>query len=139
MHGEVWRRGILIGILFLLACGGLALSQERPERPGLAIVRDGVATSMSHREPVGVAAVFPPSVGQLYYFTEVHGATSPTQITHVWYYKAQKVAEIPLSVEASRWRTWSQKQIPRDWIGSWKVEAVGPGGEILASETFDIH
>lgn len=139
MHGGAWHRGILIGILLLITFGGPALSQERSEKPGLAIVRDGIATGITHREPVGAAAVFPPSVGHLYYFTEVQGATGPTHITHVWYYKAQKVAEVPLPVEAHRWRTWSQKQIPRDWVGPWKVEAVGPEGEILASETFDIH
>jgi hypothetical protein len=139
MHGEVWRRGIRIGILVLIAFGEPTLSQERSEKPNLAIVRDGIATGIAQREPVGAASVFPPSVGQLYYFTEVRGATSPTSITHVWYYKGQKVAEVPLPVEAPQWRTWSQKQIPRDWIGPWKVEAVGPGGEILASETFDTH
>lgn len=135
MHRRLWRRGIATGILSL-TIGGLALAQGRS---GLAIPRDGVATGITHREPMGVAAVFPPSVGQLYYFTEVRGATDPTQITHVWYYKAQKVAEISLSVDAPQWRTWSQKAIPRDWVGPWKVEAVGPGGEVLASETFDIH
>lgn len=139
MHKEAWRRGIPIGMLFLLTFGGPVLSQERSEKPSLTIVRDGIATGITHRELVGAAAVFPPAVGQLYYFTEVQGATFPTHITHVWYYKVQKVAEIPLPVEAPHWRTWSQKQIPRDWIGPWKVEAVGPGGEILASETFDIH
>jgi hypothetical protein len=119
----------------------LALSQEQKPQTApreLRIVRGVVTTGVINREPIDAATVFPPSVGALYYFTEVVGASRPTQISHIWYYDGQKVAEIALAIEADHWRTWSRKQILQNWIGPWEVEAVDPQGHVLSSQTFDI-
>ena len=120
----------------------LALSQEasrQSERRVLRLTRDALTTGIVNREPIDSATVFPPSVGALYYFTELEAASTAARIIHIWYYRDQKVAEFPLAVEALRWRTWSRKQIPENQIGPWKVEVVGPDGTVLSSRTFDVH
>ena len=120
----------------------LALAQEKMAQPAgdsLRVVRGVVTTAVVNREPSGDGSVFPPSTGAVYYFTEIDGATGPTQITHIWYYQDQKMAEIPLSLEGPRWRTWSSKRILENWVGSWKVEAVDQSGNVLSFQTFNVQ
>ena len=120
----------------------LALAQEKMAQPAgdsLRVVRGVVTTAVVNREPSGDGSVFPPSTGALYYFTEVDGISTPTQITHIWYYQDQKMAEIPLSLEGPRWRTWSSKRILENWVGSWKVEAVDQSGNVLSFQTFNVQ
>lgn len=134
-----WR---MAALTLVVALPTLVFSQEQkqePERSGMRVVRDVVTTGVVNREPIDGATVFPPSVGALYYFTEVEGANAPTQIIHIWYYNQRKTAEIPLSVGATHWRTWSRKRILQNWIGPWEVEAVGPDGNVLSSQALDVH
>jgi hypothetical protein len=137
---RAWRKSGAV-TLVALALPTLALTQEQKPQTApreLRIVRGVVTTGVINREPIDAATAFPPSVGALYYFTEVVGASTPTQINHIWYYDGQKIAEIPLPIASPRWRTWSRKQILQNWIGSWEVEAVDPDGHVLSSQTFDI-
>jgi hypothetical protein len=134
-----WTRAAVILVVVLPS---LAFPQEQkpqPPRPPLRVIRDVVTTGVINRQPIDAATVFPPSVGTLYYFTEVVGATASTPITHIWSYNGKQVAEISLVIEADHWRTWSRKRILHNWIGSWEVEAVDPDGNVLSSQTFDIH
>lgn len=136
-----WRTMWAI-MLVVLALPILALAQEQrgaPEGSTLRVVRNVVTTGVVNREPIDSANVFPPSVGVLYYFTEIEGASSPTEISHVWYFNGRKMAEVPLVVEATHWRTWSRKRILESWIGPWRVDAVDPAGEVLSSQTFDVR
>lgn len=136
-----WRG--MAGIMLLVASVPiLALSQEHRLESGgseVRVIRDVVTTGIVNREPIDGPAVFPPSVGVLYYFTEVESARTPAQIVHRWYFQGENVAEVSLPVEADRWRTWSRKQILRNWTGSWKGEAVDGSGKVLSSRSFDVH
>ena len=134
-----WSRA---AVMLVVVLPSLALPQEQkpqPPQPHLRVIRDVVTTGVINRQPIDAATVFPPSVGTLYYFTEVVGATAATPITHIWSYNGEPVAEISLLIEADHWRTWSRKRILPNWIGSWEVEAVDPDGNVLSSQTFDIH
>lgn len=119
----------------------LAWAGERPQadEDSMWVVRDIVTTEILDREPVNDGAAFSPSMGSVYYFTEVKGAHAPTQITHIWYYEGEQMAQVPLSVDGPRWRTWSSKQILQDWTGSWRVEAVDADGNVLSSQTFEVN
>jgi hypothetical protein len=136
-----WTKALAIAVVGVtLPISGL--SQEKgtqSEGSSLRVVRGVVTAGVVNREPIGDGSVFPPSTGAVYYFTEVEGANGPTQITHVWYYQDQKMAEIPLSLEGPRWRTWSSKRILESWVGSWKVEAVDESGNVLSFQTFSVH
>lgn len=119
----------------------LALAGEGPQPNGNSVwvARDMVTTQIMDREPLNDGAAFSPSMGAVYYFTEVKGADTPTYITHIWYYEGREMAQIPLSVDGARWRTWSSKQIVQEWTGSWRVEAVDADGHVLSSQTFEIN
>lgn len=137
---RVWRKVAVITIVGV-ALPILALSQERsqPGEESLQVARDVLTTEVVDREPIDAATVFPPSVGLVFYFTEVQGADTFTEITHVWYYGNDEMARVTLSVDGPRWRTWSSKRILENWTGSWRVEAVDADGNVLSSQTFDVH
>ncbi len=133
-----WRMAAIA--LAAVALPTLASSQERPPAPSaLRVVRHVLTTGIVNMEPIDGATVFPASVEALYYFTEVVGASAPTEIVHTWYYRGREVAHIPLVVGSARWRTWSRKRILSHWIGPWEVEAVDQEGKVLSSQTFDVR
>ncbi|MFQ5656269.1 MAG: DUF2914 domain-containing protein [Candidatus Methylomirabilales bacterium] len=137
---SICKKVVAVAVVVVLPI--VALSQETPRQPGedsLRVARDVLTTGVDDREPIDDATVFPPSVGELFYFTEVQGADTPTQITHVWYYNNDEMARVTLSVDGPRWRTWSSKRILENWIGSWRVETVDADGNVLSSQTFDVH
>ena len=43
-----------------------------------------------------------------------------------------------LRVAGTNWRTWSSKNIDPMWTGSWRVDIVGPDGEVLQSVSFTV-
>ncbi|MFQ5656420.1 MAG: DUF2914 domain-containing protein [Candidatus Methylomirabilales bacterium] len=135
-----WKKAAALTVVGLLL-PILALSQQYPMQDGNAIfvTRDALTTGVVDREPIDDASNLPPAVGELYYFTEVKGANDSTYITHVWYYEGREMAQVPLSVNGPRWRTWSTKQMMDNWRGSWKVEAVDSDGNILSSQNFDLR
>ncbi len=106
---------------------------------GLSVGRALFARGVVAREPVGVARVFPPDVGEVYFFTHVLGAETPTEILHVWIYDGREVAIVPLAVESPSWRTWSSKRILPEWRGDWTVEVRDLDGTVLYTGTFRVE
>ncbi len=104
------------------------------------ISRAVLTTGMSDREPVDVLKE---SIEQtqfqekLFFFTEVRALKGQT-ISHLWFHQDQLMAEIPLTISADRYRTYSSKNIMPSQTGQWRVEAVTEQGELLALKTFRI-
>ena len=80
---------------------------------------------------------FSVSIGRLYCFTKIIGATEHVTITHVWYFGDVERARIPLSVRAASWRTNSSKIIQAFEVGNWRVEVLDPEGNILEIISFE--
>jgi len=97
----------------------------------LVVEEAAICQDVVDRKPVGVGDSFDASVGKLVCFTKITGAQSPTQISHVWYFGDTQRAEVTLSVKSSSWRTYSSKIIHPHEIGDWRVDILGPGGDIL--------
>lgn len=138
---STWRKVAVITVVGV-ALPVLAASDERPLQPegnSLQVMRDMVTTGVIEREPANDGADFSASMGPVYYFTEVTGASTSTHITHIWYYGGREMAQVQLAVGGPRWRTWSSKQILQEWTGSWTVEAVDPDGNLLSSKTFEVN
>ncbi|GMM86850.1 DUF2914 domain-containing protein [Pseudoalteromonas sp. MTN2-4] len=104
------------------------------------ISRAVLTTGISEREPVDVLK---DSIEQtefqekLFFFTEVRKLKGQT-ISHLWFHQDQLMAEIPLTISADRYRTYSSKNIMPSQTGQWRVEAVTEQGELLAQKTFRI-
>ncbi len=92
--------------------------------------------SIEEREPVDSDSLFTDTVGQVYCFTKVTGATDTTTIYHVWYHEDEEMARVELTVRSSPWRTWSSKQILKEWDGIWRVDILLPEGRLLRSKEF---
>lgn len=126
-----------LGILSALAV--LAAVPLRAEQgQGLTVPRAAICTSVRDREPVGEGSTFPPTVGRLYCYTRIQGATEPTHVTHVWFHGEREVHRMDLEVAGPSWRTWTYKTIPPEWTGSWRVDIEDANGVIIYSIPFTI-
>jgi hypothetical protein len=124
---------LALGVLTLLLGATIAAWAE------LSVSRHTFARGVEAREPVDAAAVFPADVGVVYFFTQIVGATGPTELRHVWIYDGKEMASVPLSVGGSGWRTWSSKRILSQYIGDWTVEVRDALDTVVLSATCRIE
>jgi hypothetical protein len=104
----------------------------------LAVAEGSICQDVVNRQPIDVGNSFEASVGTLYCFTKIIGASGPTQITHVWYFGGTERARVNLAVNAASWRTYSSKRIQTHEIGGWHVDVLGPDGKVLQTMEFTI-
>jgi len=97
-----------------------------------------ICRDVVNREAVDSGTSFQASVGKLCCFTDIIGAQTYTEITHVWYYGDTVRARVTLEVNSPRWRTYSSKIILPHEIGEWHVEVLGPEGNRLMLIPFAI-
>ena len=95
-------------------------------------------TAVQDRAPAGIDTAFASTVENVCCFVRVTGAADTASITHVWYYMDREMARVELAVRARSWRTWSSKKIAPEWQGAWRVDVLGPAGEVLKSAAFAI-
>ena len=95
-----------------------------------------ICRSIENRAPIASASVFSDTVGQLFCFTKVVGATTETTIVHHWYLNGKLKASVTLPVRSASWRTWSSKKISPGDTGDWMVEVVTEDGNALESILF---
>jgi len=117
---------------------------EKAEEPApkptvdLEITRAAICRQVVEREPVDAGTSFEPPVEKLYCFTHITGAQDATEIYHVWYFVESERAVVKLQVKSSSWRTCSSKIIQPHEIGDWRVDVLGPEGDMLKSVHFKI-
>ena len=58
------------------------------------------------------------------------------QIYHRWVYNDKQVAELKLPVRSDRWRTYSSKAMPKQWLGDWAVEVLDSERNVLGRYEF---
>jgi len=115
----------------LLAAPVVSLAQA-----GGIQVEAAVALAIEDRMPVDTASAFPADVGRVWLWTSVTGAEGQT-ISHVWSH-GENEWTVNLQVGADRWRCWSNKTIPPEWTGEWKVEVRDGAGNVLKTVTFTV-
>lgn len=118
---------------------GRAATQDTAMQAAALVVEGAVITSnVMDRQPADTLTTVPADAGQVYLWTRVTGAAGEVQINHVWYRGDEEVARIPLRVASSDWRTWSSKKFDPSWTGEWRVEVVGPSGDVLETVSFTV-
>jgi|GEM_PF-2467167 len=120
----------LAGALVFPAPGFSA--DEHPE-----VLRAVFCSAVSDREPVDQLNSITPAQGTVYFFTEVADVPGDT-LTHRWLHDGWTIAEVPLTVGASRWRTWSSKQIWHLGSGRLTVQVVNGDGEVLLESSIPV-
>ena len=104
------------------------------------VSRAVLTTGITQREPVDVLKDNLKRTQfseKLYFFTEIKNLQG-RMIHHLWFHQDQLMAEIPLTVGAVRYRTYSSKNIMPSQTGQWRVEVVTQQGQLLAQKSFRI-
>ena len=116
----------------------VAIEEAAEETPSAQVAQMAICRSVENREPLGAAESFDASVGKLYCFTNIVGAQTPIEITHAWYFGDTERAMVSLLVRSPNWRTYSSKNIMPQEVGQWRVDVIGPEGEVLKTQTFTV-
>jgi hypothetical protein len=125
---------LVLVVLFMLP-GMVALAQKTP---GLSVEEMVFCAAVQNRAPSLPDTAFASTVESVSCFVKVVGAADTTAITQVWYYNDREISRVELPVKSASWRTWSSKKILPEWQGTWRVDVVAPGGEVLKSGSFAI-
>jgi Protein of unknown function (DUF2914) len=97
-----------------------------------------VCRKIEERAPVAPKDSFASNVENLYCFTDVRDAGTPQRIFHRWYVGDTLVSEIPMEVQGTRWRCWSEKTIAPGWTGPCHVEIVTEAGDVIGQTSFSL-
>lgn len=124
-------------ILAILFVSFLIINEANAQELSLATIQFG--TEVENRELVGTDSTFAVSIGTVYCYTRLTGAEDSTEVAHVWYFRDQERARVPLQVRSSDWRTWSSKKILPSWVGEWSVRVEDAEGNVLGSRSFVIN
>ena len=124
---------ILDSIIFVFFLVFLCFAQSQE---AINIEEMVFCTAIEERQPVGIDTVFSAGVERIFCYTKITGAEDTTDISHIWYFNAEEVANVTLSVKSKTWRTWSSKRLIEIWTGTWRVDVVLPSGAVLRSEEF---
>ena len=126
------RHILVIAAVLIAAAAGPVSAQES----GLTVEKMIICTDIEDRLPVGESTQFFESVERLYCYTRINGAADTLQVTHVWFFGDEEKARVPLTIKSASWRTWSSKKMLDAWSGAWRVDVLGPDGEVLLSREF---
>jgi len=127
-------------IIFSLVAGAIAQNQTEADQPPENLEVEAVlCTGIEDRMPTGENTAFPADVEKVYLWTRVSGVTEGEMtIHHVWLRNGKEMADVPLKVKGSPWRTYSYKTIPAEWAGKWEAKVVGPDGNVIKSLAFTV-
>ncbi len=128
--------------LFSIPVAVLAVAVMLPaglQAQTLELIEAHVARSIEDRMPVDTGTTFPEDVGRVWAWTRVKVVGGgESSVTHVWLRGGEEVFRIDLPVRGESWRTWSNKGIPPEWAGDWKVEFRDPDGNVIGSIAFTV-
>ena len=122
---------LIFSLLFFLTTFGSAQENANLEVKGMVF-----CTAVEDRQPVGADSLFFDTVERVYCFTRITGAEDTTSVSHIWYHGDEEMAAVDLAVRSKSWRTWSSKQIMKEWSGIWRVDVVSSDGKLLISKEF---
>lgn len=127
------RISIILTFIILFSLTALSNAQYEPTPKVKEMV---FCTAVENRQPVGADSIFADTVDVVFCFTKMVGAQDTTSIFHVWYYNEEEKTRVELAVKSKSWRTWSSKQILREWDGIWRVDILTSTGKLLRSKEF---
>jgi hypothetical protein len=124
----------VMAVMVILATG----SVTQADAQGLTVEQTVICKNVVNRVPVDAGNSFATSVGKIFCLTKIVGANQPTEITHVWYFDSTERDRVTLAVGGSPWRTYSSKRLRPSDVGSWHVDVLDAGGNMLDRVAFDV-
>ena len=132
------RKLVLSSLTLVTICLGHQATSQSQKTSQLNVEVAAICKNIVDLKPVDSDFSFAATVGQLYCFTKITGAQSPTQVTHVWFFDGNERARVDLGVKSSSWRTYSSKIIQPHEIGKWRVEVEDFAGNVLKTLEFEV-
>lgn len=124
---------VALGIAVITSVAAVAQTTETSLKADVQI-----CTGIVDRMPQGADTTFSATVGAVYGWSKITGATSgEATVTHVWLHEGTEVARVELAVRSVAWRTWSQKNLYGK-TGSWEVRVLDPAGNQIGSVKFTV-
>ena len=120
----------LIGSLAVLAVVAIAAAPAIGAQG--TISRAQFTSAVLDREPVDEITSIDSGTGSVFFFTEFRNFEGTTA-SHRWIYNGEVKFELSFKIRGSRWRVYSQKTLPPEWLGDWKVEIITEDGTVLAA------
>jgi hypothetical protein len=120
----------LIGSLAVLAL--VAVAANPAVAANGTISRAQFTSAVLDREPIDEIASIDSNTGSVFFFTEFRNFEG-TNASHRWIYNGEVRFELSFKVRGSRWRVYSQKTLPAEWLGDWQVEVVAEDGSVLGT------
>ena len=103
------------------------------------VARAIFTSQVENREPVNRLneTTVEADVKKVFFFTEILNKAN-SKIVHRWYLNGRLEAEVMLNIGSDRWRTYSSKNLMKNFhAGNWQVEVLDENGKLLASEIFN--
>ena len=113
-------------------------TSKAQEPANLQVEVAAICKDVVDRAPVDAGTSFAASVGKLFCFTKIDGASNPTHVTHVWSFDGTERARVELAVNSPSWRTFSSKNIESQEVGAWRVEVIDAAGNVLQTLNFEV-
>ncbi|MFO8082741.1 MAG: DUF2914 domain-containing protein [Desulfobacterales bacterium] len=107
-----------------------------PEK--LTLTEAYMCEAVENFAPVNPAVVFSISAESVCCFSAFEPVPEKTIIYHKWYRKDRLSTTQTLSIEPPSWKTYSSIQLREADKGPWKVEIIGPKGQIMKILRFSI-
>jgi hypothetical protein len=120
----------------IVVCLSLSVQAQTPAQSELK-AELAVCTSVVDRTPQGTDTTFALSVDSLYCWSKITGSSDETTVTHVWLHEGEVLAQVPLPVRSSYWRTWSVKKL-YGMGGNWEVKVIDATGNTLGRVSFTV-
>lgn len=130
---------VLTAALLLLGQTWGQAQESTTTAPAITVAEAVIATSVVDRQAADNVTSVAADVGKVYCWTRLTGAEGEVQVQHVWYHGDNEMARVSLRISGSNWRTWSSKNITPDRAGAWRVDIVGPAGNVLDSVSFTVR
>lgn len=122
---------LVFTLLFVFVKNSYAKTSEN-------VARAIFTTQVENREPVNTLnnKTVEADTNKVYFFTEIINKAN-SKIIHRWYLNGRLEAEVMLNIGSDRWRTYSSKNLMKNFhAGNWQVEVLDEQGKLLASEIF---
>lgn len=128
------KRWMMVGAVVFMATISIIHAGDATKSALSAKIKIG--TAMENREVVGEADSFPVNTPQLVGWSQITGATEPTEITHVWKLNGTEIASVSLKVPSSPFRTYSRKMLKG--AGTYTLEVKDSSGKVIASKDVEV-
>ena len=121
----------------------IRLDSPTPEAlPGdlnLEVLKATVGSDVKDRMPAGVSNYFSWSTNRVYVWSLIQCKNPPSSIRHIYYFQGEKLSDVHLNVQSSRWRTWSYIPLSnKRYIGPWRIDITSTEGKVLRSLHFEV-